>query len=102
MTDSKFPMWRFFTAYPQFPTPVSCPWCGRSETPADKPAEVFMTCQCNCCENYYRIDFYTLEAVRAEPKIKKAKRGFGKKLDNTKALSAESTGAPWKASKASL
>ena len=54
-----------------FPITVSCPWCKRGETLADKPAEINVSCQCNRCGNYYHIDFNTLRAIRAGPKAKR-------------------------------
>jgi hypothetical protein len=54
----------------QFPISVSCPWCKKGETLADKPADINVSCQCHHCGNFYNIDFKTGRAIRAGPKRK--------------------------------
>ena len=46
---------------------VPCPWCGQGETLADKYADIRVSCQCNACKRYYKIDFQTLRAIKAKP-----------------------------------
>ena len=46
---------------------VSCPWCDKGGTFADKPAEINVSCQCNNCRKYYHVDFNRLRAIRAGP-----------------------------------
>jgi hypothetical protein len=47
---------------------VLCPWCGQGETLADKQADIRISCQCNICRRFYRIDFQTLRAIKAKPR----------------------------------
>ena len=50
---------------------VPCPWCGLGETLADKSADIRVSCQCNACKRFYKIDFRTLRAVRAKANPRK-------------------------------
>ena len=48
-----------------FKNRVFCPWCGKGSTFVDKPAETFISCQCQKCTNYYTIDLMTMETERS-------------------------------------
>ena len=54
----------------QFPITISCPWCEKSETLANKPADIKVSCKCSVCGKYYHIDFNILRAVKAKPKTR--------------------------------
>ena len=58
-----------------FPITVSCPWCERGETLANKPADINISCQCHRCGNCYHIDFNTGRAVKAKPTPKAKSTG---------------------------
>jgi len=47
---------------------IPCPWCGIGETLADQPADIRISCQCNVCKRFYRIDFQTLRAIKTKAK----------------------------------
>jgi uncharacterized protein (DUF983 family) len=51
---------------------VPCPWCGQGKTFADNYADIRISCQCNICSRFYKIDFQTLRAVRTKPKPRTA------------------------------
>jgi len=46
---------------------VTCPWCGRGETLADKPAAVNLSCRCYECGHFYHIDLEHKRGIRAKP-----------------------------------
>jgi len=45
---------------------VTCPWCKHGGVYADKAADIRVSCQCNSCKKFYRIDFRTFDSIRAK------------------------------------
>jgi hypothetical protein len=58
----------------QFLIAVSCPWCEKGETLADKPADINISCQCPKSGNFYQIDFKYQRAAKVKAKPIKARR----------------------------
>ena len=48
----------------------TCPWCGRGETLADKPAAANISCRCHDCGRFYNIDLKNQRVAKAAPKSK--------------------------------
>lgn len=46
---------------------IPCPWCGRGETLADKPATVRISCRCHECGRFYNINLENQRAEKAAP-----------------------------------
>ena len=49
---------------------VSCPWCGRGETLADKNADINVSCRCHQCGNPYQVNFQTMRVTKGKLKKK--------------------------------
>jgi uncharacterized Zn finger protein len=56
----------------QFPIAISCPWCDKGETLADKTADIKISCQCPKCGNFYQIDLKNQRSLKAKAKPSKA------------------------------
>ena len=50
---------------------ITCPWCEKGKTKADRPADVNVSCQCTVCGNFYRGNLKTLRTVKARAAPKK-------------------------------
>jgi len=41
-----------------------CPWCNLGKTLADKSADIRISCHCNICNRFYKVDFQTLRVIK--------------------------------------
>jgi len=51
---------------------VPCPWCGQGKTLADCHADIRVSCPCNICGRFYKIDFRTMRVYRISRKPRRA------------------------------
>ena len=51
-----------------YPIAISCPWCKKGETLADKPADINVSIRCPKCMNFNLIDFSKQRAFKARAK----------------------------------